>query len=173
MDRSTQQYYILPVAVVGRVDVGRLVRELEAVDNFLNQAAIRQPGTAVQLPKTSRLLDEILLMNKVNTFQELERRRLADFLRNVYEKAPTLHMSFSADPSPLFMQRLMTWLRREIHPLVLVQVGLQPNIGAGCVVRTDNKHFDFSLRNRFGERRDMLMQVLRGYDDTAPDGVQA
>jgi F0F1-type ATP synthase delta subunit len=70
-------------------------------------------------------------------------------------------MSFSADPSPQFTQKLAAWLRQEIHPFVLLQVGLQPNIGAGCVVRTTNKYFDFSLRERFKSKRPLLMEKLK------------
>lgn len=153
---------VLPVGVVGRVDAGRLLREVEKLDEFLEQAAVREPGTSIKLPKTSRLLDELLSTNKLNALDESDRRRLLSFLTNVRSKAPILHMSFSADPSPRFTQSLVTWLRQEIHPLVLVQVGLQPNIGAGCVVRTTNKQFDFSLKQYFTHQRDLLVKKLRG-----------
>lgn len=156
------QFLSLPLAVVGKVDVGRLLREVEALDNFMSQAAIRQPGTSLKLPKTSRLLDELIAQNKVNALIEDDRARLLHFLMEVYAHAPQLHMSFSADPSPLFMQRLTEWIRREIHPLALIQVGMQPNMGAGCVVRTTNKYFDFSLRQRFTEKRDVLASKLKG-----------
>lgn len=155
-------YLALPVGVVGRIDVGRLLREMESLDSFLSQGAIREPGTPMRLPKTSRLLDETILNNKVNVLQEAERNRLLHFLMEVYSRSPVLHISFSADPSPVFLQKLVAWLRREIHPLVLVQVGLQPNMGAGCTVRTTNKYFDFSLRNRFSEKRTALAEYLHG-----------
>ncbi len=48
---------VLPTNVTGRMDVGRLVREVEALDNFLEQASVRQPGTPMKMPKTSKLLD--------------------------------------------------------------------------------------------------------------------
>lgn len=152
----------LPIAVVSRVDVGRLLREVKLLDDFLRQSEIREPGTQPKIPRTSKLLDETIGANKINVLFEQDRNRLLHFLMEVYGRAPVLHMSFSADPSPLFVQKLMTWLRREIHPLVLLQVGMQPNMGAGCVVRTTNKYFDFSLRSRFTERRAVLAQKLRG-----------
>ena len=34
----------LPMGVVTRADVGRLADELEVLDNFLNQAAVKQGG---------------------------------------------------------------------------------------------------------------------------------
>jgi hypothetical protein len=138
----------LPIGIVSKVDVGRLLREVEGLDSFLQQAAIREPGTPVKLPKTSRLL-------------EADRLRLLNFVKEVKMNAPVLHMSFSADPSPLFLQRLMTWMRSEIHPLVLLQVGLQPNIGAGCILRTTNQYFDFSLKQRFIDKREILANKLK------------
>jgi F0F1-type ATP synthase delta subunit len=45
--------------------------------------------------------------------------------------------------------------------MVLVQIGLQPNLGAGCVVRTTNKYFDMSLRTKFFDSRDKLRAVLK------------
>lgn len=153
---------VLPYSVVGRVDAGRLLREMQALDEFLTQAAIREPGTPMSLPKTSRLLDETILDNKLNMLRDDERSRLLRFLTDVYNGAPTIHISFSSDPSPAFLLKLVTWLRRQIHPLVLLQVGLQPNMGAGCTVRTTNKYFDFSLRHRFLEKRDTLAEYLRG-----------
>jgi len=71
-------------------------------------------------------------------------------------------MSFNADPSPLFSQRLVTWLRQEIHPQVLVQTGLQPSLGAGCTLRTTNQFFDFSLREHFKQNRQLLVQKIAG-----------
>lgn len=153
---------ILPLGVAGRMDVGRLIREMEALDNFLEQAAVRKPGTAMQMPKTSKLLDEMLEHNKLNGLVEQDRKRLMNFLMIVRAKAPIIHMSFSADPSPLFTQKLIAWLRENVHPFVLLQVGLQPNIGAGCIVRTTNKYFDLSLRQHFAKQQALLMAKIQG-----------
>jgi hypothetical protein len=160
------EFLSLPLGVVSRVDLGRLLREVEVLDEFLKQAAIREPGTPVQAPKTSRMLDDILATNKINVLVEEDRNRLLSFLMTVKKQAPILHMSFNADPSPLFIQRLMKYLREEIHPLVLVQVGLQPNIGAGCILRTSNKYFDFSLREHFKQQHHILIDHLRGVAST-------
>lgn len=152
----------LPISVVDKIDVGRLTREAQSIDTFLNEAAVRQPGVPMKLPRTSRLLDDTVELNKLNMLKADDRTRLISFLKEIYTSAPTLHMSFSADPSPIFTQKLTQWLRQELHPLVLLQIGKQPNMGAGCVVRTTNKYFDFSLRSRFAERHDLLIAKLKG-----------
>ena len=158
---SEQSSWQLPLMVTGPIDVGRLLREVQAVDEFLMQSAIREAGTQAKMPKTSRLMDETTQLNRLNLLVESDRKRLVDFLKAVRDRAPVMHISFSADPSPLFIQKIMAWLRTEVHPLVLVNIGLQPNIGAGCVIRTTNKHFDFSLRERFTQHRHLLMAQLQ------------
>lgn len=159
---AADNFLKLPVSVASSIDVGRLLRETENIANFMDQASIRQPGTALKLPRTSRLFDEITTNNQLNALREEDRQRLTSFLQEVKAHAPVVHMSFSADPSPLFIQRLISWLRAEIHPLVLLQIGLQPNMGAGCVVRTTNKYFDFSLRSRLKQSAPQLSLLLKG-----------
>ncbi len=165
--------FTLPNGVVGRVDVGRLLREAKNLDEFFTQAAIREPGQNVKMPKTSRMMDELLHVNNINVLVEAERVRLQEALQIVKEQAPLLHMSFNADPSPLFTTRLIDWLRREIHPFVLLQVGLQPSIGAGSILRTTNKAFDFSLKHRFAERRQILVSRLVGFETPAAENLPA
>ena len=157
-----QSVLILPLTAVSRMDVMRAIREIDALDDFLAQSAIRQPGTNVKLPKTSRVMDEVVEINKLNILVEADRKGLLKLMKQVYEEAPVLHISFSADPSPLFIQRLVSWLRVEVHPSVLLKIGLQPNIGAGCTIRTKNKYFDFSLRQNFKNQRQLLIRGLQG-----------
>ena len=158
----------LPLMVVGPVDVGRLIRELESVDNQLLEAKLR--NTETHVPKLSKLMEQTVDMNKLDLLQEKDRKRLKELLETVREQAPVLHISFSADPTPVFIEKLMAWLRREVHPVVLMTIGLQPNIGAGCIIRSSNKQFDCSLRQDFANKRDVLMKKIAG---DAPAAVSA
>lgn len=152
----------LPVSVAGPADLGRLIREAELIDDTLLQLGLRSGGKEVKLPKTSRLMDQVADLNGLNLLRANDRKALRSFLDGVKKASPVMHMSFSADPGPDFMDKLMTWLRREIHPTVLLNIGLQPNIGAGCILRTTNKQFDFSLRQDFAGKRDLLLQKIAG-----------
>jgi hypothetical protein len=168
MEQATQTYK-LPLGIVSQVDVGRLLRELDALNTFMRSAEVRQPGTGVQLPKTSKLLDEFLEMNKKSALKDEDRDEVTKYLQDLRVHAPTIHMSFSADPSPLFTQRLVSWLRQNIHPALLLQVGLQPTIGAGAVVRTTNKYFDLSLREYFNQKKSVLLAKMRSNEITAQE----
>ena len=150
----------LPIAVISPVDVGRLERELTALDEFLSQSTIRKPGEPMSLPRTSRLLEQLAQDNTLNLLTEADRKHLLQFLMELKSIAPKVHISFAVDPSPAFLRKLISWLRREIHPLVLLTVGLQPGIAAGCIVRTPDKYFDFSLRQHLLDKRDILIERI-------------
>jgi hypothetical protein len=157
-DTAPKKMIGLPVMVVTPVDLGRLIRELENLDEQLLQGELRG---SEERPKTSRLLDQTLELNKIDVLEEKERKLLITFLESIKVKAPILHMSFSADPSPNFLEKLMSWMRKEIHPLVLITVGLQPNLGAGCIIRSTNKYFDLSLRQDFAKKQDLLLAAIK------------
>ncbi len=167
MARETAEAAKLPVLVFSPADLGRLIRELELLDEALLQLSLRPGGKEVKLPKTTRLLDQTAQLNKLNLLQEADRQWLEKSLGAVKGKAPVLHISFSVEPSAAFLEKLLTWLRREIHPLVLVTIGLQPTLGVGCVVRGTNQYFDFSLREAFAKKRHLLLSSL------TPEEVQA
>jgi hypothetical protein len=160
MAREQARILQLPLAIIGPVDVGRISRELAAVDEFMTQTALRRPGEPMNVPRTSKLLEETARENKLNLLVDEERRQLMAFLEDIKQKAPVMHFSFAVDPSAVFLQKLTSWLRQEIHPLVLVRIGLQPSIAAGCVLRTPDRYFDFSLRQHFDDKRNMLIERI-------------
>ncbi len=150
----------LPTIIFGPVEVHRLVRELETLEDFLQQAKIREPGKQPPLPKTTRNLEVIASNNNLNLLHVTELTKLKQFLQSVSQKAPVVHMGLASDPSAVFTAKIVAWLRTNVHPYTLLQLGLQPTIAAGCVLRTANKTFDFSLRNRFSQQRPMLLKAI-------------
>jgi hypothetical protein len=151
---------VLPGSIASKIDTGRLLREIEAYDDHMHQEALRKSTDSLPKYDFSNMLNELFAVNNIDPVHAAQCQRAMDFIKYVHDTAPVMHMSFSADPSPLFTKKLVTWMRKEIHPLVLVQVGLQPNIGAGCIVRTTNKQFDFSLRQRFKQKREQLLNFF-------------
>jgi hypothetical protein len=152
----------LPSLVIGRADALRLQREMEALNDFLYQAGLRAGGEqTAKLPKTSRVLDEFVAINKLNMLLPESRKQALEFMDIIVEKAPVVHMSFAVEPSSAFRQKLVVWWRQNIHGYVLMDVGLQPNIAIGAVVRTANKQYDFSLRKHFSDHKDVLVKLLQ------------
>jgi hypothetical protein len=153
--------FMLPVSVVSPTDVARLKREVDAIDNFFRQSEIRAGGEpSATMPQLSKLMDQVVSANQLNLLQEADRQWIVDSLTSLDVKAPVMHISFSVDPPGSHVQKIVAWLRENIDPAVLVTVGLQPNIGAGCVVRTTNKIFDMSLREFFASKRSFFVDKL-------------
>ncbi|MCA9328606.1 hypothetical protein KC959_02455 [Candidatus Saccharibacteria bacterium] len=151
----------LPVSIVSPTDIARLTREIEAIDNFFREQVIRSGGASANtMPRLSKLMDQLAADNQLNLLNEPDRAKVFELLERLHAAAPVMHISFSVDPPGAYVQNIVEWLRRNIHQHTLVTVGLQPNIGAGCVVRTTNKLFDFSLREYFSQKRDFFIEKL-------------
>jgi hypothetical protein len=152
----------LPLTVLSQVDVARCLREINALNDFFVRSKVRQPGTPMQMPKLTILLDQVARENNYNLSEENDRKNLAAQLDYIIGKAPLLHISFAAEPSPKALEKILIWFRSNIHPQALLQVGLQPTIAAGCVVRTSNKVFDMSLREHLNQQQKFLAQLIDG-----------
>lgn len=152
----------LPLSVVSQVDVARVLRELNTLEDFFISAAARQGGTPMQPPRLTRILDQLAKENNVNLLEKTGRANLVVRLNEVLGRAPLLHISFAAEPSVKALETILVWLRDNIHPKVLLQVGLQPNIAAGCVIRTPNKIFDLSMRSFLQKQEPYLVELIAG-----------
>lgn len=160
MAEQTPEQIILPERLVSSVDLSRIIRELEAIDESLRQSELRKPGEPTQLARSSVTLEDLARANNVQLTDETQRNQLLVLLQGFKDHAPRIHMSLATEPSAKFTHRIVVWLRQNIHPLILLEVGLQPNLAAGCMVRTNNKLFDMSLRHHFKENRGLLVQKI-------------
>jgi len=157
---ESKQALILPTSLVSQVDVARIMRELTTLSDFFISTKARPAGSDVQPPRLSRSLDQLAQANKVNLLEDAQRRQLYDELNEVLGRAPLIHMSFASEASPKALDRIIDWLRSNIHPQTLLQVGLQPTIAAGCVVRTSSRVFDLSLRSHLRGQEPYLIELI-------------
>jgi F0F1-type ATP synthase delta subunit len=148
-----KQAFVLPAALYAKRDVGRLLREIEKVDAAKSAKPKEQ--------SVSSLLQSVIDANS-GADKTVTLAEVAPALKQLYDKAPSIHISFAAAPSPEFLSKLVSWFRKEVDPYVLLKVGLQPTIGAGCLLRTPNKFFDMTMRKRFAEKKPVLEAQLRG-----------
>jgi hypothetical protein len=150
----------LPLNIISKVDVARLARELKSLDDFFVAAKSRPAGTDLRLPTLSRSLNDVAKDNNYSLLEEEHRKTLYKQLNQIIGSAPLIHISFAAEPSPKALEKLLVWFRTNIHSYALLQVGLQPTIAAGCVVRTTNKVFDMSLREHLHQQQKFLAQLI-------------
>lgn len=154
--------FSLPLGVISRADVTRVKRELSVLNDFFASAANRSPGTPVQLPRVTRILEQLTEENKLSLLNEKDRAALLGALDTVLKQAPQMHISFASEPSPKALERILLWFRQNIHTQALLQIGLQPAIAAGCVLRTPNRVFDLSMRASLYKQVPYLTQLIDG-----------
>lgn len=150
----------LPPALLGRPDISRVLRELERIDSILGSQAIRTPENPQVIPSMSRGLSDCITLNNITITDVNERQRLLKMLRQTKEKAPVVHITFAVDPVPAITAQITVWIRENLHSHALVSVGLQPRIVGGCIVRTPDHIYDFSIRKRFKDSEAVLINRL-------------
>ena len=157
--QARQSALVLPVQILTPGDVARLIRELEDLEQFFEEAKIKG-ATTKTVPQASQALTTFVKENQLNMLHESDRAALKKYLNIIKSKAPVVHLSFATDPKPDFLMKLVAWFRTNADPYVLIHVGLQPNIAAGCILRTTNKYFDLSFKQHFLESKAKLAAAL-------------
>lgn len=152
----------LPSGIVSRGDVSRIIRELNKLNDYLVGANFKGEDPASSSQHASPLLSELASLNNINLADEGQRKTLYAELEKLSASAPGLHISFTAAPSAKSLERVLLWLRENIHPQILLQVGLQPTIAAGCILRTPNRIFDLSLKETLKKQQPLLVEFIKG-----------
>jgi hypothetical protein len=163
---ATYQNFALPPSVVSRVDVSRLVSEIERADNDLTTLAIRaKTGENVQqsVAISDRLKDFLDINGLTITTDSLARTELVKQMRMLKDKAPVIHLTFATEADQESLSQLASWLRQSVHPQSVIQTGLQPALIAGVYVRTPNHVYDLSMRAQFKNSRGLLVKQLEAY----------
>jgi|SRR5665213_488885 len=148
--------------IIGRGDLLRLSREVNALNDFFVGAKARSAASPAELPKTSKQLDRMATDNQCNLLDEKQRQTFSELLKSLESTAPTLHISFATEATPRTLQPIIAWFRENIHPNILLSVGYQPHIAAGCVLRTPNKIFDLSMGAYLEKQAPLLTKLLAG-----------
>lgn len=159
---KTYADYTLPQTVSTKIDLSRLVSEMEKVNNEITEMLVRAKAGAAgaEKPVLSESLTSFLSQNGLGLTTDGERTDIVKQLRKLKDAAPVIHMTFATAADPESLQTLVQWLRISIHPQALISVGLQPGLVAGVYIRTPNHVHDLSLRSKLQSSRDILVKDL-------------
>lgn len=156
--------FTLPPSTASRVELSRLVHEVEWIDSELTTKSVQSKAGVMSHaePALTEQLIDFLQQNEINLLELSSRDRtlLVKQLRLLKDKAPVIHMTFASATDGESLQKLSAWARESIHPQTLITVGLQPALVAGVYVRTPNHVYDYSLRSKLEESRGVLLKEL-------------
>lgn len=153
---------VLPRSIISKLDLSRVVGELEQIDNDLTTAAVRQKAGVESnfRPVPSDQLSDFLTANNLVIGDGKQRSQLIAYLRQLKDIAPVVHMTFATVADRESLSELADWARRSVHPLALIVVGLQPDLVGGVYVRTPNHVHDLSVRAQLAGHRDILIKEM-------------
>jgi len=154
--------FVLPSSIVSKVDVSRLVNEMEALDGRLIEVAARADvGSSEQGDiSQSQQLSDFLSANSIDLENSHERSELIRQLRTLKDKVPVVHMTFATETDQESLKEVVEWLRTSVHSQAVVVTSVQPSIIAGAYIRTSNRVHDLSLRAQFKDKRRILIEKL-------------
>jgi len=151
----------LPVFITSKKDILKLRREAEKLSNSLLQSRVAADKSKVirTVYKPSQNLTQFMAQNGVkadeNSLAELDKQ-----LQEIYDKAPQVRLSFASEPDQESLQKLTAWFRTNANPMMFVQVGIQPMIAGGCILRTPKMRYDFSLRTTMLKNSAKLREAI-------------
>lgn len=156
--------FILPPSTVSKIDLSRLVHEVEWIDGELTTKSVRAKAGIHKAPQLvlSEQLTDLLHQNKLNILNMTshERTQLLQQLRLLKEKVPIIHMTFATAADSESLGRLIAWVRESVHSQAVIVIGLQPALVAGVYIRTPNRVHDFSLRSKLESSHDVLVKQV-------------
>lgn len=152
----------LPLSIISKTDLVRMQRELSKLDDFFVSAAARKSGTGMQAPRLTHALESLARENGINLLEAQQRKNFSAELESIVDASPLLHLSFASEPSPKALEVVIAWFRDNIHPQALLQIGIQPTIAAGCVLRTPNQIFDMSVSSNLKNQEAYLAKLIDG-----------
>ena len=159
---KTFDQFVLPLNVVEKIDVSRLVTEVERLDNVLITAAVRTKTGVQQQPQVqlSKPLIDFLTQNSLTLNDDHERSEIIRQLHQLKDTVPVIHMTFATPADSESLQQLVQWLRQSVHPQAVIEAGLQPSLIAGVYLRTTNHVHDLSLRAKLKGGHGILIKEL-------------
>jgi F0F1-type ATP synthase delta subunit len=152
----------LPIFLTSKKDLLKLRREVERLSESVLQQRVAKSKAGVnrQLYDPSHELKEFLAHNNID-YAEENLKKIGEILKDVYDNALQIRLSFASEPDQRSLEKLIEWFRNNTTPAIFIQVGIQPMITGGVVLRTRNKRYDFSLRSALLRNSEKLMETIR------------
>ena len=153
--------YKLSSAIYRKSQIGELLREINEVKLNFEQSLIRDSQVRFDDHLLSSELKSIFEKNNIKITNLAELKIVEANLSLTFKNLKSVHFSFSQPASNDFLMKLIRYLRKEINPLIVLSVGLDPSIGIGTRLRTTNKYFDLSLATRLQSKRASLLNRIK------------
>lgn len=150
----------LPLTIATKQDILRIQREVRDYEDMVVQRNVRKMNVESPI-SISHGLKDLVQLNQINLNEKNVPKKLIKQLETSLKEVILFHMSFATAPNDEVNQKLVAWFRKEVNPKILLNIGVQPTISVGAVLRTNRTVYDFSLRKHLQESQKDLAKALR------------
>lgn len=163
----------LPNSIGGKRDLILATRQVEQIlsDRLQDEVRERFGAKKVGTNAGQQMLSELLELNGLkDDTQSL--KTLLQQMEGIRQHASQVRIAFAQEPDQDLYKRVVKWFRDQIDPGALVQIGVQPAIGAGFILQTPARRYDFSLKTKILGSTPKFLEVLkRSADKEAPQAT--
>ncbi len=150
----------LPATIASRQDVMRLRTEVERYRSWMDQYENAAKRSVTYQNEQPMLSEGASLMIR----QWLDSKQLlTDMIKNLADiaaSAPSMTLTLAGPPPASVQASLVTWVRENIDPAMLVEFRWNTRILGGIIAKTDTGFHDWSYRDRLLANRDKLIERL-------------
>jgi F0F1-type ATP synthase delta subunit len=154
----------LPPSILGINEVNQALREIDLIEDQAMQHRIYRAeihNSTAGVLSVSNSLNELAINNGLDLDDGVMRSKLKGILSDIKQHAPVIHMGLAREITNAELIPIIDWMRSNLHPDTLLNVGLQPDIIGGCTIRTPNRYYDFSLKKHFETARVSLLTKIK------------
>ncbi len=149
---------LLPSSIYSPDHLRFCIDELKAYADALDQ---RQRGSNAVVPELSvESTDLFVEIKGADSSRADVVNALVSEMEHHLAAAPSVSLTLAATAPHTMKRELVSWLRKNTSPEVMVEFLVSPDIGGGMIMRTTNKVFDWSFRTRLLKEPVRFTRVL-------------
>ena len=108
----------------------------------------------------SNNLQDLAVTNDLSELNTVLVKKLLVFVDTVLKEAPEISLSLASLPNAEERSELVSWLRGKLNSQLMMHIIIQPDLLAGCMLRTESGVHDWSLRTALESNQEKLIKRL-------------
>ena len=136
--------------------------EVERLRSWLSDSEVKQKVGATAAGEPSRSPETQALIDGWLEGKPMTADTLGELIAELAKLKPiTVHVTLAALPGEGLKLTLIEWFRKNCRPDLLISFSADRTIGGGLVIRTPNRIFDYSFRQRLIDGRTKIPELVR------------
>lgn len=136
--------------------------EVERLRAWMSDSAIKRKVGATPGPEPSHSTETQLVLDSWLGGKVMNVTQLTELIGQLRALKPvTVYITLAALPGETLRLHLVQWFRANCRDDVLINFSADRTIGGGIIIRTPNRIFDYSFRQRLVDGRLKLPEIIR------------